>query len=100
MVINLFTEALHWHSKGWMNDLKNSLKMFSNVFYVFQDYLKLLYKSNCHDKTALTLLFSTNVPIMDKPGSWFLLPKCLKKQLWKSDILCKDAGHRHWLKMV
>ena len=22
--------------------------------------------------------FSTNVPIMDKPGSWFLLVKCLK----------------------
>ena len=22
--------------------------------------------------------FSTNVPIMDKPGSWFLLAKCLK----------------------
>ena len=23
--------------------------------------------------------FSTNVPLMDKPGSWFLLAKCLKK---------------------
>ena len=22
--------------------------------------------------------FSTNIPIMDKPGSWFLLPKCLE----------------------
>ena len=22
--------------------------------------------------------FSTNVPLMDKPGSWFLLAKCLK----------------------
>ena len=22
--------------------------------------------------------FSINVPIMDKPGNWFLLPKCLK----------------------
>ena len=22
--------------------------------------------------------FSTNVPFMDKPGSWFLLAKCLK----------------------
>ena len=23
--------------------------------------------------------FSTNVPVMDKPISWFLLAKCLKK---------------------
>ena len=23
-------------------------------------------------------LFSTNVPLTDKPGSWFLLAKCLK----------------------
>ena len=35
----------------------------------------------------------TNFPLMDKPGSWFLLAKCLK-HLWKSDILSKDAGHR------
>ena len=30
---------------------------------------------------------------LNKPGCWFLLAKCLKKQLWKSDILSKDAGH-------
>ena len=32
-------------------------------------------------KYHLTLVlkpFSTNVPFMDKPGSWFLLAKCLK----------------------
>ena len=29
---------------------------------------------------------------MDKPGSRFLLAKCLEKHLWKSDILSKDAG--------
>ena len=28
-----------------------------------------------------------------KPGRWFLLAKCLKKHLWKSDNLSKDAGH-------
>ena len=32
---------------------------------------------NCTIDNALNP-FSTNVPIMDKPGSWFLLPKCLK----------------------
>ena len=32
---------------------------------------------NCTIDNALNS-FSTNVPIMDKPGSWFLLPKCLK----------------------
>ena len=36
--------------------------------------------------------FSTNVPLTDKPGSWFLL--IFEKHLWKSDILSKDAGHR------
>ena len=30
-------------------------------------------------KTVYTIkIFSTNVPIMDKSGSWFLLAKCLK----------------------
>ena len=30
---------------------------------------------------------------LNKPGCWFLLAKCLKKCLWKSSILSKDAGH-------
>ena len=38
--------------------------------------------------------FSTNIPHTDKPSSWFLLAKCFKKRLWKSDILRKDGGHR------
>ena len=38
--------------------------------------------------------FSTNVPIMDKPGSWFLLAKCLKNTCGRSDILRKDAGKK------
>ena len=33
-------------------------------------------------------IFHTN-----KPGSWFLLAKCLKKHLWIRDILSKDVGH-------
>ena len=37
--------------------------------------------------------FSTNVPLMDKPGSWFLLAKCLKNTCG-SDILSKDTGRR------
>ena len=28
---------------------------------------------------------------LSKPVSWFLLGKCLKKRLWKSDILSKDS---------
>ena len=36
--------------------------------------------------------FSTNAPITDKPGSWFLLTM-FEKHLWKSDILSEDAGH-------
>ena len=32
------------------------------------------------NKSMLKLVnpFSTNVPFMDKPGSWFLLAKCLE----------------------
>ena len=30
---------------------------------------------------------------LNKPGSWFLLAKCLKKHLWMSNILSKDTGH-------
>ena len=26
--------------------------------------------------------------------------KMCEKHLWKSDILSKDAGHRHWSKMI
>ena len=37
--------------------------------------------------------FPANVPFIGKPGSWFLLAKFVKKHLWKSDILSKDAGH-------
>ena len=37
--------------------------------------------------------FSTNFPLTDKTGSWFLRAKCWKKHLWKSDISSKDAGH-------
>ena len=29
-------------------------------------------------KSQIFRPFSTSVPIMDKPGSWFLLAKCLK----------------------
>ena len=35
----------------------------------------------------------SNVPCMKKPDSWFLIAKYLKKHLWKSDILSKDASH-------
>ena len=38
--------------------------------------------------------FSTNVPLTNKPGGWFLLAKYLKNTLWNGDILSKDVGHR------
>ena len=31
---------------------------------------------------------------MGKPRSWFLLAKCVKKHLWKSDILSKDTDQQ------
>ena len=34
-----------------------------------------------------------NAPFMDKPGSWFLIAKFMNKNLSKSDILPKNAGH-------
>ena len=33
-----------------------------------------------------------NVPLMEKPGGWFLQAKCVKNTC-ESDILHKDAGH-------
>ena len=33
--------------------------------------------------------FSANVPIMDKPGSWFLLAKCLKNTCGRPQVLFK-----------
>ena len=34
---------------------------------------------DCIGRTGTSInLLSTNVPVMDKPGSWFLLVKCLK----------------------
>ena len=39
--------------------------------------------------------FPVNVPFIKKPGNWFSLAKCVKKHLWMSDILTKDAGHCH-----
>ena len=45
-----------------------------------------------------TLTHSQPVFHLDKPGCWFLLAKCLKKHLWKSDILSKGAlYHRYFL---
>ena len=40
-----------------------------------------------------TLTHSQPVFHLNKPGCWFLLAKCLKKHLWKSDILSKGAGY-------
>ena len=38
------------------------------------------------------MILPANVSFMEKPGGWFLLANCVKKRLWKSDILSKDAG--------
>ena len=35
--------------------------------------------------------FSTNIPIMDKPGSCFLLPKCLKNTCGRPASLFKNV---------
>ena len=48
--------------------------------------------SNFQNKYLLNP-FLTNVPLMDKPGSWFFTSKMFEKHLWKIDILSKDAGH-------
>ena len=40
-----------------------------------EDYPVVLQKLS---KGFFINLFSTNVPLTDKPGSWFLLAKCLK----------------------
>ena len=34
-------------------------------------------------------------PFMDKSGGWFVLAKCMKIHLWKTDILSKNGRHQH-----
>ena len=45
-----------------------------------EDYPVVLQKLS---KGFFINLFSTNVPLTDKPGSWFLLAKCLKNTCGK-----------------
>ena len=43
--------------------------------------------------------FSTNVPLMDKPGSWFLLAQCLKNTCGRVAFSVKmqvNDLHRYW----
>ena len=48
-----------------------------------EDYLSAFQKTVCF----LFNPFAANVPHMSKPGSWFVLAKCVKKHLCKSGIL-------------
>ena len=50
-------------------------------------------EKDCFDQVVFNP-FLANVPFMNRPNSWFLLAKYVKKHIWKSDILSKDAGHR------
>ena len=54
-----------------------------------EDYLSAFQKTVCF----LFNPFPANVPPMEKAHSWFVLVKCVKKNLRKSDTLSKDAGH-------
>ena len=47
-----------------------------------EDYLSAFQKTGCF----LFNPFAANVPHMGKPGSWFVLAKCVKKHLCKSGI--------------
>ena len=52
--------------------------------YICDNFHKFSLTNDNHFNTLIKYcifvpnLFSTNVPFMDKPGSWFLLAKCLK----------------------
>ena len=79
------------------------------IIWIWMYRVCLSSKMNAHilSGSSLSNPFSTNVPLTDNPGSWFLLAKCLEEWhfkwksdilsgrlfLWKSDILSKDAGH-------
>ena len=47
-----------------------------------EDYLSAFQKTGCFSFNP----FPANIPHMGKPGSWFVLAKCVKKRLCKSDI--------------
>ena len=65
-----------------------------NQKLIFGKNPQLVWKSGiCHQDTNFQFNpFLTNVPLMDKPGSWFFISKMFEKHQWKSDILSKDAG--------
>ena len=83
----------------WLNLCLSKFLLFQNVsitdmFSITTDSLKYYSSSQVWFEGLVTVInpFSTNVPLVDKPGSWFLLAKSLKKYLRKSDILNKYAG--------
>ena len=47
--------------------------------------------SDRHSKQTLT--YFKPMLYLNQPGSWFLLAKCLKNHLWKSDMIIKDTSH-------
>ena len=50
-------------------------------------------KQKVNDKATSKLNpFSTNVPLTDKPGSWFLLAKCLKNKCGRAIFSVKTQA--------
>ena len=91
----------------WSHLLKESLMV--NLFLcaathcVKKFYLRcLIGNQHCTNVKFSINPFSTNVPLMDKPGSWLLLTKCLKNTCGRvkfylkcfSNILLVKANYR------
>ena len=86
----------------------NARNTFWNINKLTIGCSEITFSNNCHYtetsqmtcnakqlagfKTVLIFSESANIPFMDKPGSWFLPAKCVKKHLWKSYILTRDPS--------
>ena len=57
-----------------------SLRSFSSLNTSLKQFELLYFSKRSMNGYKWIILnsFSTNIPVMDNPGSWFLLPKCLK----------------------
>ena len=66
----------------------------------FHEVAKYTEKWNCYKLLEGSLKikkfplnpFQANIPFMERPDSWLLQAKCVKKHLCENDILSKDAG--------
>ena len=83
MLQDIWNKDYKKNGKSQKHQILDKLSVqFSYHFFQWHSYsLKIKFRFN---------RFSTNVPLMYKPGSWFLLAKCLEKPVGEWHIAGKN----------